>query len=144
MPPPARFFSPKECQILLALAACMVGTEAMAAGKIQVAAGLDTMDTYMAGLPSGLQSQFRRTLRLFEWSPVLFIRRPRTFTRLSLRDQEVYVRTWAESRLALRRRAFRALRDLAFLGHYSQAALRELIGHREDESWGPRDDNPGI
>ena len=131
MSPALRFFSQKETQVLKALLESMIETDAVDGERNEDADALATMDSYVAGLPSGLQAQLRRALRLFQCCPILFIGRPRTFTRLSRQDQEAYIRTWAESRLGLRRRVFRALRDLAFVGYYSQPGARELIGHSD-------------
>ena len=110
----------------------MVGDYEIAGASVQVADALAVMDTYADGLPPGLQKQLRQAIRLFRWGPLLCTGRPRPFTRLSLEDQDSYIRTWAESHFRLRRRIFRTLRDLIFLGYYSQAGPREMIGYRED------------
>ena len=134
MSPELRFFTSKESQILEAMTVHMVETGQGAVATDQADDVLAVMDAYVAGLPPGLQGQLHRALRLFEWGPVFFMGRPRPFTRLSSKDQEAYIRAWAESRLGLRRRVFRALRNLVFLGYYSQSGPRELIGHRGDEA----------
>ena len=81
-----------------------------------------TIDAFVAGLPLNLRVQLRRALHLFQWCPILFARKLRPFTRLSPEDAEIYIQSWAQSRIGLRRRLFRGLRDLTFLGYYSQFA----------------------
>ena len=95
-------------------------------------AALATMDGYVAGLPAHLRGQLRVAIRIFQWCPAIFIAKPRLFTGLSTADQATYIRTWAESRFRMRRRVFRALRDLALLGYYNQPGPRAAIGHVED------------
>ena len=97
----------------------MVGTDCRAAEHFPT---VTTIDAFVAGLPLHFQVQLRRALYLFQWCPILFIGKLRPFTRLSSRDAEIYIRSWAESRFGLRRRLFRGLRDLTFLGYYSQPA----------------------
>jgi hypothetical protein len=45
-------------------------------------------------------------------------------------EGDASLRAWMTSRLGFRRRAFYALRNLAFLGYYSQEATWPLIGYR--------------
>ena len=119
---------------MAAVAVRMVEADQTSPPVVEASDALIAMDAYVAGLPPWLQSQLRQALHLFQWGPILFMGRPSPFTKLSPRHQETYVRTWAESRFGLRRRVFRSLRDLAFLGYYSQAGLRQLIGHTEEEA----------
>ena len=124
-----QFFSPKEAEILEVLTERMVEGDppdaggqprGHADGVPEHSASMTTIDAFVAGLPLNLQAQLRQALHLFQWCPILFIRKPRPFTRLSLSDAETYIRSWAESRFEIRRRLFRGLRDVAFLGYYSQ------------------------
>ena len=121
----------------------MVESDQAATASFQAVDVLATMDAYVACLPAGLQAKLRRALLLFEWCPILFIDRPRPFTLLSRKDVEAYIRTWAESRFGLLRRVFPAIRDLAFLGYYSQPGPQGLIGYWEEEAWEAGDDSPG-
>ena len=131
MPPELQFFSSKEGQVLGALVARMVSTGPDVVPVAPTDQVLATMDAYVVCLPSRLQGQLKRALRIFEWCPVLFIGKLRPFSRMSPRDQDTYIRTWAESRLRVRRRVFRALRDLVFLAYYTQDTARESLGHRD-------------
>ena len=105
--------------MLTVLTEHMVGTDFRDAENFPT---VMTIDAFVAGLPLNFRVQLRRALHLFQWCPILFTGKPRPFTRLSSRDAEIYIRSWAESRFGLRRRLFRGLRDLTFLGYYSQSA----------------------
>ncbi len=126
-----KFFSPTEVEILTALTEHMAGIDFPDVWKRPYgheapmpahSPTVITIDTFVVGLPLSLQVQLRRALHLFQWGPILFIGSLRPFTRLSPRDAETYIRSWAESRFGLRRRLFRGLRDVTFLGYYSQSA----------------------
>ncbi len=97
----------------------MVGTDFPDAAHFST---VTTIDAFVAGLPLNLRVQLRRALHLFQWCPILFTRKLRPFTQLSPDDAEIYIQSWAQSRIGLRRRLFRGLRDLTFLGYYSQFA----------------------
>ena len=114
---PLQFFSPTEAEILTVLTERMVGTDFP---NIEHTSPVTIIDAFVVELPSNLQVQLRRALHLFQWCPVVFTGQLRPFTRLSPRDAEIYIQSWAESRFAIRRRLFRGLRDLTFLGYYSQ------------------------
>ena len=114
-----QFFSPTEAEILTILVERMVGTDCP---DVEHPPTVTTIDAFVARLPLNLQLQLRRALHLFQWCPILFARKLRPFTRLSPSDAEIYIQSWAESRFALRRRLFRGLRDLTFLGYYSQSS----------------------
>ena len=116
---PLQFFSPTEAKILTILVERMVDPDFPNAEHSPT---VTTIDTFVAGLPLYLRVQLRRALHLFQWCPILFAGKLRPFTRLSPREAEIYIRSWAESRFGLRRRLFRGLRDLTFLGYYSQSA----------------------
>ena len=116
---PLQFFSPTEAEILTVLTEHMVGTDLP---DVEHSSTVTTIDAFVAGLPLNLQLQLRRALHLFQWCPILFAGKRRTFTRLSPCDAEIYIRSWAESRYGVRRRLFRGLRNLTFLGYYSQSA----------------------
>jgi hypothetical protein len=115
-------FTPKEARILAVLVTHMVGTyrekDFPPTNRVQISTV--TIDGFVAKLSKGLQTQLKCALHLFEWGPMLFIGKPRRFTRLLPYDAEGYIRSWAESRFGFRRRLFRGLRDMSFLGYYSQ------------------------
>ena len=115
-PPSATyFFTQVEHDILKSVCAYMVGVPCDAALDIPII----TIDAFVKQLPKGLQTQLRFALYLFQWAPAIFIRKPRCFTQLEPPDAVRYIDTWAKSRFGVRRKLFRGLRDIAFLGYYS-------------------------
>jgi hypothetical protein len=127
-----QFFNPNETRILEALIVNMVGIDPADVPKVQVTDAVGAIDTLVAKLPAALRTQLRAALHLFQWSPIFFIGSPRPFTRLSAREAEKYLRSWAESRFGQRRRLFRGLRDLTFLGYYSQTGAQKSMGHQSE------------
>ena len=109
------FFSQTERSILKSICAEMVGVTRDTA----LDEPLEAIDAFVKQLPKTPQMQLRCALLLFEWTPLLFIMKPRRFTRLSSPDAARYIENWAASRFGIRRLLFRALRDIAFLGYYS-------------------------
>ena len=92
----------------LAASASDVGVDALAAEAI-------------AGLPGEGQAQFRQLLRAVE-SPLLNLLltgRPAKFSRLTPEAREAYLRSWSRSRLAVKRRAFHAVKRLAAFLYYA-------------------------
>ncbi len=113
------FFSRTERRILKSVCAEMVGV----ARDTTLDEPLEAIDAFASQLPKALQVQLRCGLFLFEWGPLLFITKPRRFTRLSSRDAARYIETWAASRFGARRLLFRGLRDMAFLGYYANRTI---------------------
>lgn len=127
-----QFFSPTEADILRVLTERMVGTDSSVGWEQPSARGpstaghaptVTTIDAFVTGLPRYVQVRFRRALHLFQWCPILFGGKLCPFTQLSSRDADTYIRSWAESRFGLRRRLFRGLRDVTFLGYYSRSSI---------------------
>ncbi len=109
------FFSQVEHEILKSVCAYMVGVPYDDALNVPII----TIDAFVKQLPKGLQRQLRFAIHLFQWCPAFFIGKPQHFTQLDQRDAVRYIDTWAKSRLGIRRKLFRGLRDIAFLGYYS-------------------------
>lgn len=109
------FFTEVEHDILKSVCAYMVGIPSDTALDIPIIA----IDAFVKQLPKTLQKQLRFGLHLFQWCPSVFIGKPQRFTQLPPRDAVRYIESWAKSRLRVRRRLFRGLRDIAFLGYYS-------------------------
>ena len=109
------FFTEVEHAIIKSVCAYMVGLSSDTALDVPVIA----IDTFVQQLPKTLQKQFCYGLHLFQWGPLLFIGKPQRFTQLDSRDAVRYIEGWAKSRFKVRRRLFRGLRDIAFLGYYS-------------------------
>ena len=104
------YFTEVEHGILKSLCAYMVGISCDTPLDVPVI----TIDAFVQQLPETLQKQLRFGLHLFQWGPPLFIGKPQQFTHLDPRDAVRYIEGWAKSRLKVRRRLFRGLRDIAF------------------------------
>ncbi len=109
------FFTQVEHDILKSVCAYMVGVPCDTALNTPVIA----IDAFVQQLPKTLRKQLRFGLHLFQWGPLLFMGKSCRFTRLPPRDAVKYIESWAKSRFRTRRRLFRGLRDIAFLGYYS-------------------------
>lgn len=121
-PPKATyFFTEVEHDILKSVCAYMVGVPCDTALDTPIIA----IDAFVQQLPKTLQRQLRFGLHLFQWGPLLFKGKLCRFTQLSPRDAVRYVEGWAKSRFQIRRRLFRGLRDIAFLGFYSNQPSAE-------------------
>ena len=67
---------------------------------------------------------------MFEWWPFFGELRFRRFSELDAEARDESLRGWMTSRIATRRLAFYALRNLALLGYWSQEETWPLIGYR--------------
>ena len=90
---------------------------------------IETIDRFVSKLPPDLRSQLGLALRLINYGAPLFRLRPGTFLGMSGEQQDTYLRGWAHSRIAKRRIAFRAVRNLAVLGYYSHESTWSMIGY---------------
>ena len=115
------FFTEVEHDILKSLCAYMVGIPNDTVSEVPVI----VIDSFVQQLPKALRTQLRLGLHLFQWAPPLFIGKRCRFTQLVPRDAVKYIESWAESRFKTRRRLFRGLRDIAFLGYYSSTEKME-------------------
>jgi hypothetical protein len=124
------FFSAGERQILAAVVARMVDTGDPRAPALEDTRALDVIDGACAALAPELTKPLPLALRLFEWWPFLFELRFRRFSDLAPEAQDASLTGWMQSRFAIRRTAFLALRNLAMLGWWSQDETWPLIGYR--------------
>jgi len=108
------FFTEVEHDILQSVCAYMVGVP----DDTPLGTPVIVIDSFVQQLPKTLRKQLRFGLHLFQWGPSLFIWKPCRFTQLAPRDAVKYIESWAKSRFKVRRRLFRGLRDIAFLGFY--------------------------
>ena len=121
-PPKATyFFTETEHDILKSVCAYMVGISHDTTLDIPIIA----IDAFAQQLPKTWQRQLRFGLHLFQWGPLLFIGKSCRFTQLPSPDAVRYIEGWAKSRFRIRRRLFRGLRDIAFLGFYSNPPSAE-------------------
>ena len=115
MPQGTYFFTHAEHVILKSLCAYMVGIS----NEAELDISIITIDAFVQQLPKPLRTRLRFGLHVFQWGPPLFIRKLRLFTQLDSPDAVRYIEGWARSRVRIRRQLFRGLRDISFLGYYS-------------------------
>jgi hypothetical protein len=115
-----RFFDDAETEILTQLMQRMVETGLPDAPQVRDTRAVATVDAVCLGLDPDVSSLLPLALLLVEWGPLLFDLRLARFTTLGADEQDASLRSWMTSRLPLRRTAFLGLRNLCFLGWYSQ------------------------
>lgn len=126
--PGARFFDPWESEVLTQIAERMVDSGG-AAPPLRETGAVQSIDLLCRGLDPEISGQLPLALRLFEYAPIVLDLSFSRFTRMSDAQKDASLRAWAESRLALRRLAFLALRNLSLLGYYSQPETWPAIGY---------------
>jgi len=130
LPSGDRFFDDAETEILTQLMQRMVETGLPDAPQVRDTRAVATVDAVCRGLDPAVSGLLPLALRLVDWGPVLFELRPARFTGLSPDEQDASLRGWMTSRLQLRRTVFLGLRNLCFLGWYSQPESWSLIGYQ--------------
>jgi hypothetical protein len=123
-----RFFDPRETEILTRIAERVCDTGEPAAPP--AAATVATVDAFCRALDPALTAQLPLALLLFEWGPFVFDWTFTPFTRMSDAERDASLRAWMTSRLAIRRQAFLAVRNLCLLGFYSQPEAWRLVGYQ--------------
>lgn len=123
------YFSTREREILAAVVERMVDTGDPAAPAVRETGTLETIDRLVGSLDAEVSKPLRPLLLLLEWSPPVFDFRFSRFTALGPEEQDAHLDGWRRSRLGFRRRAFYALRNLAFLGYWTQEETWPLIGY---------------
>lgn len=125
-----RFFDDAETEILTQLMQRMVETGLPDAPQVRATRAVATVDAVCLGLDPAISGVLPLALLLVEWSPLLFDLRLARFTTLGADEQDASLRSWTTSRFQLRRTAFLGLRNLCFLGWYSQPEVWSLIGYQ--------------
>nr|MBA2572455.1 hypothetical protein [Gemmatimonadota bacterium] len=125
--PPLRSsgLTPLERRVFTAVTAALVGASAPETV-------CDAAAPFLARLRPADHLMLRLLLRMLEAGPLL-ARRPRLFSQLPRQEAEAYLRSWAESRLAPRRRGIAALRALAMLAYYGREEAWKEVGY--DGPW---------
>ena len=119
--------SPRALAALRAVAATLVGGSDGAAATLAA-----RVAGHVATLPRAAdRAELDLLLRLFESGIVnLFIAGiPRRFSAMTPPQQERYLRAWATSRLAPRRKAFQALKRIVTVTHYTTPGAARAIGY---------------
>ena len=109
------FFTQVEYDILTSVCAYMVGVP----NDSELEVSIIRIDAFVQQLPKLLRTRIRLGIHLFQWGPPLFIGKLCVFTQLDTGEAIRYIDSWARSRFGIRRQLFRGLRDIAFLGYYS-------------------------
>jgi hypothetical protein len=122
--------SPGDARILAALAERITLTGDPQMPAFAETEALATIDAALRQLSPDIVQQLSWGLWLFEYGPPVLIGRLSTFTGLSPEWQDVYLTTWEQSRFQVRRIAFQAIKNLAFLGYYSQDATWKGIHYQ--------------
>jgi hypothetical protein len=131
-----RVLGPSDARILGAVAERIVFTGDPEMPRFADTAGLATIDVALLHVPETVRTQLYWALRIFEYGPPAFTWRLSRFTALDAAAQDDYLRAWSESRFVTCRLAFQALKNLSFLGYYSQDATWKGIHY--DGPWAPR------
>ena len=119
-----------EAEILTQITERMVDSDDPKAPAVRDTRAIVTIENLLGQLDPILTADLPLALRLFDWGPMLFDFSFSRFTRMGPEEQDASIRCWMTSRLALRRQAYEALRNLAFIGYYSQDAAWAGIGYR--------------
>lgn len=117
-----RVLSPRDAVIFTAIAGRMTDTGDAAMPAFADVPALLTVDRSLLYLDHGQRRQLGIALKLFEYGPPLFDFRFSRFTELGPAEQDAHIAGWRDSRFETRRLAYRAMKNLSFLGYYSQDA----------------------
>ncbi len=129
-PPRESFFDAQEMEILTQIVERMVDSGEPGAPAVRETRSVATIDALCRQLDPGISGALPLALRLFEYAPMLFDLSFSRFSRMTDAQKDASLEAWMTSRLALRRMAFLALRNLAFLGYYSQPETWPRVGYQ--------------
>jgi hypothetical protein len=131
-----QIFSERQARVLAAIVERMVDSGDPSMPAVSDTRAVEIIDHTLTHVDESVQTQLQWLLTLFQYGPVLFDMRLATFTSMTPEDQDAYIRGWARSRFETRRLAFRALKNLAMLGYYSDDAT--WAGIHYTGPWAPR------
>jgi hypothetical protein len=134
--PAGQVLTASDAEIMAAVTQRMVYSGDPGMPAVDDTQAVATIERALQETDPSVQRQVRWLLRVFQWGPPVFAFELRSFTAMSDAQQDAYLRGWATSNNELRRLAFRALRNLAMLGYYSQDATWKGIHY--DGPWVPR------
>lgn len=124
-----RVLDDHERELFLAIAERMVETGLPHAPRVRDTGALAAVERALAALDPALVRALRIALALVDWWPALVELRFTRFAALPPEAQDESLEGWRASGSELRRRVFYALRNLAFLGYWSQDATWSLVGY---------------
>ena len=122
--------SPRESEILTHVVERMAYTGDPEAPAARNTMAIQTIQNLLGRMDPALTADIPIALHLFEWGPILFDFTFSRFTRMTDAQKDASIRCWMTSRLGLRRLAFLAFRNLAFIGTYSQPEAWGRIGYK--------------
>ena len=127
--PAASFFSAGEQEILTQVVERMIDSGQPGAPRVRDTASVATIDALCGSLDPSITQLLPALLHVVDYAPFVFELELKRFTHMTPSEQDASLEGWMRSRLALRRTAFLALRNLSFLGYYSQEETWPLIGY---------------
>jgi hypothetical protein len=141
---PLRFFTPAEYSVFAAVADRVLATSPLEPGtelgplpsrppaplpaEVQVA---EKADAFLAPLDAASAKDLKQLLMLFDNAlfSVVMGGPPRPFTAMSPQEQDRHLRSWATSRLAIRRTGFQALKRLAAAVYFGSPETYASVGY---------------
>ena len=121
-----KFLSKKQSNLLVHAGSVILGVSPESLGD----AYLNEIDDYVFTLPKWLQKEFKLLFWSFNslFMGIFFIKRLKSFTSMSPKQQEKYVSKWAHSRIPLMRSGIIGLKGVCGWGYFSQneAFLNEI------------------
>jgi hypothetical protein len=125
----ASFFSATEQEILTQIVERMIDSDQPGAPRVRDTGTVPTIDALCASLDPAITGPLPTLLHVVDYAPFVLDLTFKRFTRMTPAEQDASLEGWMRSRFALRRQAFLALRNLSFLGYYSQEETWPLIGY---------------
>jgi len=134
--PGLQVLTPNQAEIFTAIAERMVDSGDPTMPAVRDTRAIVSIDQALVQVDPAVQSQLGWLLIGFQWGPPLLQFKFKTFTGMTAPERDRYLQDWADSRLLVRRLAFRALKNLSMLGYYAQDATWKGIHY--DGPWAPR------
>ncbi len=127
------FFTPQEATVLAGIARAFIPSDTEGIPDPVELGVVERIGGLLSRAHPANQDQFRLLLHLFERLPLLFAGTFTPFSAMPAVQQRAYLAGWGESRLAFRRMAFQALKNLVMLTYYSRDEVWTSIGY--DGPW---------
>ncbi len=93
----------------------------------------DSLDGFYRYFPFYLKIGFPLGLMLLEFGTFIFMGRLKRFSRMPIEERELYVRSWVESRLPLRRDLIKGVKAICVASFYSNREALLHIGYDLDD-----------
>ncbi|MCP5059045.1 MAG: hypothetical protein GY937_20260 [bacterium] len=122
--------SADETEVLTQIVERMVASDDPQAPAVRETGAIAAIDRLLRQLDPSLTQDLPLALRLFEWGPIVFDFTFTRFTNMDAEAQDASIRCWMNSSISLRREAYAAFRNLAFVGYYGQEGVWPGIGYQ--------------